>query len=378
MDILSNRLAKSLARQQEKNSFRYLRSGIIGADFSSNDYLGLAGNKELADRIAANETTQTLANGSGGSRLITGNSQLAEEVEVQLARFFKAEASLLFGSGYMANMGILSSLPQKGDTIIYDELAHACIKDGARLSMAKRFSFKHNDLESLQKRLRMAEGQVFIVVESVYSMDGDQAPLESLVRLCKDAGAALMVDEAHSTGIYGQGSGLVCALGLEGEVFARIHTFGKAMGSHGGCVVGSKLLRNYLINYSRTFIYTTALPPHSLLSLREGILFLQENLQLLQLLEKRIRLFNRLKNKWLTSLLPDPEPYSNSPIQAVVLPGNDQVQVLSTRLQEQGYDVRPILSPTVPAGKERLRICLHTFNTEEEIEGLVKSLANML
>lgn len=379
MQTLRNRLEKSLARRQETNSFRSLKIETPGVDFSSNDYLGFARNQELAARIASRSSAQSVANGAGGSRLITGNSAQAEALEAQLACFFKAEASLLFGSGYMANLGLLSSVPQKGDTILYDELAHASLKDGARLSMARRYSFKHNDPDSLRKRLRMAEGQVFVVVESIYSMDGDQAPLETLALLCREAGAALIVDEAHSTGIYGEGSGLVCALGLEQEVFARIHTFGKAMGSHAACIAGDKLLRSFLINFARTFIYTTALPPHTLLSLQAAMAYLQENVHLLQCLQENITLFNRLKTKELLPRLAEEQLLeSSSPIQGVVLPGNERVKEVAGRLQQKGYDVRPILSPTVAEGKERLRICLHTFNTEEEIKGLVHALAGML
>lgn len=379
MEILNNRLSKSLLRRQENKVLRSLRTNIRGIDFSSNDYLGLARCQALATRIAAASAAQAAGNGAGGSRLISGNSSLAEALEAQLARFFKAETSLLFGSGYMANMGILSSIPQKGDTILYDELAHACIKDGARLSMARRYSFKHNDLDSLQKRLRIAEGQVFVVVESVYSMDGDQAPLEGLVKLCREYGAALIVDEAHSTGIYGEGSGLVCALGLEQQVFARIHTFGKAMGSHGACITGDKVLHDYLINFARTFIYTTALPPHSLLNLQAAVAYLQEHKHLPEVLQQRISFFNRLKKERLLELLPEGfTPESNSPIQAIVLPGNERVIAVAEGLQQKGYDVRPIVSPTVPEGTERLRICLHTFNTEEEIKGLVDALAATL
>lgn len=378
MQILRNRLEKSLARRQETNSFRSLKAEIPGVDFSSNDYLGFARNQELAARMAGRHSAQFVANGAGGSRLITGNSAQAEALEAQLARFFKAEASLLFGSGYMANLGLLSSVPQKGDTILYDELAHACIKDGARLSMAHRYSFKHNDADSLRKRLRMAEGQVFVVVESVYSMDGDQAPLEQLALLCLETGAALIVDEAHSTGIYGEGSGLVCALGLEKTVFARIHTFGKAMGSHGACIAGDELLRSFLINFARTFIYTTALPPHTLLSLETAMTYLQENIHLLKSLQDNIALFNKVKKELLSRLPEEQLLESSSPVQGIVIPGNQRVKEVAAGLQQKGYDVRPILSPTVAEGKERLRICLHTFNTKEEIEDLVHSLVTIL
>ena len=208
--------------------------------------------------------------------MISGNSLLAEQLERELAVFFQAESSLLFNSGYAANLALISTLPKKGDTIIYDELAHACIKDGARLSPAQRFSFKHNEVASLEKRLQRAQGQVFVAVESIYSMDGDEAPLRRIAALCKQYRAALLVDEAHSTGIYGEGRGLLNELGLQEEVFAAVYTFGKAMGSHGACISGSLLLRDYLINFARPFIYTTAAAPHSLLSLQRSFYYLQQ------------------------------------------------------------------------------------------------------
>lgn len=373
-------MACKLQERKQEKSFRSLSlNDQARVDFSSNDYLGFAHNQVIAGRINKVVQEGLLPNGSGGSRLITGNSAFAESLEEQLGLFFKAASTLLLNSGYMANMAIFSCLPGKGDTIIYDELAHACIKDGARLSMAKRFSFRHNDPESLKKRLKRATGQAFVGVESIYSMDGDQAPLQEISAICREAGAVLIVDEAHSTGIYGQGSGLVAELGLEDEVFARVHTFGKAMGCHGACIVGKPPLRDYLINYARPFIYTTALPPHALVSIREAFNYLKERQGLREDLQERIEEFKQLKELYLLPVLgQDLQIQSNSPIQAIVLPGIARAPKVAVLLQQQGYDVRPILSPTVPKGKERLRICLHAFNTKEEIEGLVQALANAL
>ena len=348
-------------------------------DFSSNDYLGLARNKALGEDIAWHYSQLKSANGSGGSRLITGNSQLAEQLEAELAAFFRMEASLLFTSGYSANLGLLSSLPKKGDTILYDELAHACIKDGARLSLAQRFSFKHNNVQSLETRLKKASGAVFVAVEAVYSMDGDEAPLQEMAALCKAYGAALVVDEAHSTGIYGGGRGLVCELSLEESVFATINTFGKAIGHHGACISGSASLREYLINFARPFIYTTAPPPHSLLSLQRSFLYLQEQPGLIGQLKENINFFLALKKERLAHLLPEGlQIESRSPVQAIVWPGIEPLRRLTMKIQDQGFDVRPIIAPTVPEGRERLRICLHVFNTKEEISALVEALAKAL
>ncbi len=379
MTGLSNKLSESLNRRKLEKTYRSLRLTDGGIDFSSNDYLGLAANQELASRIHQRYIDLALANGSGGSRLISGNSLLTERLEEELAIFFQAESSLLFNSGYTANLALLSCLPKKGDTILYDELAHASIKDGVRLSLGSRFSFKHNNIVDLARRLQKVSGQAFVVVESVYSMDGDEAPLQELAQLCEERGAALLVDEAHSTGIYGAGKGLVCELGLQNKVFARIHTFGKAIGNHGASVVGTAVLRNYLINFARPFIYTTALPPHTLLSLQLTFPYLQEHKELMVRLKENIAFYLQLKQEMLDSLLPaGVQINSRSPIQAIVFPGAAAVKKLGEELGQQGFEVRPILSPTVPVGKERLRICLHTFNSKDEIKALVQALAQFL
>lgn len=380
METIINRLAESLGRREREGTLRRLRIAGNESDFSSNDYLGLARNKALAEDIARHYSKQETANGSGGSRLITGNSMLAEQLEEELAAFFGMETSLLFTSGYSANLALLSSLPKKGDTILYDELAHACIKDGARLSLAQqRFSFRHNDVQALEKRLKRAKGLVFVAVEAVYSMDGDEAPLKEMAALCKQYGAALLVDEAHSTGIYGGGRGLVCELGLEKEVFATINTFGKAIGHHGACVSGPASLRAFLINFARPFIYTTAPPLHSLLSLQRAFRYLREHPELIEQLKEKIGFFLQLKREQLDHLLPSGlQIESRSPVQAIVWPGIESLRSLTLNIQEQGFDVRPIIAPTVPEGRERLRICLHVFNTKDEIKALVGALAKAL
>ena len=228
-------------------------------DFCSNDYLGLASKFDLISPEIQAEI-QGLKLGSTGSRLITGNSKLAEETEAIIAQFHKAEAALLYSSGFMANVGLMACIAGKDDTIISDDYIHASIIDGIRLSYATKYRFKHNDLEDLETQLQLAKNRIIVVVESIYSMDGDEGPLSKIADLCEKYGALLIVDEAHSTGIYGEnGAGLVCQYGLENRVYARVHTFGKALGFHGAAVVGSHVLRDYLINYSRSFIYTTAI-----------------------------------------------------------------------------------------------------------------------
>ena len=368
MSVLNSFFAHQLQKRTLENSFRFLKTNANLIDFTSNDYLGLARSIELNDQVVNKINSLHLKkNGATGSRLLSGNSAYTEEVEHRLAKIFKAEATLIFNSGYTANLGILSSIPQRGDTIIYDELAHACIKDGARLSLADRFSFKHNDLNDLEQKLKRSKGKTFIAVESIYSMDGDECPLEQLTVLAEKYDANIILDEAHGTGVMGEdGGGLAVSLNLENKIAIRTYTFGKAMGCHGACVAGATNLIQYLINFSRPFIYTTALPPHNTVTIDCAFEFLSKNIILQKQLHAKINLFI------LTN--PDIRTKSKSAIQAVVIPGNENVKRISLQLQEQGFDVRPILSPTVPKGLERLRICLHTYNSNDDIIQLSKSL----
>ncbi|MBY0426410.1 MAG: aminotransferase class I/II-fold pyridoxal phosphate-dependent enzyme, partial [Cytophagales bacterium] len=285
----------------------------------------------------------------------------------------QSESALLFNSGYSACFGVLSTIPQKGDTIIYDELSHACIKDGARLSHADKYSFKHNDLDDLNRKLSIGSGNKFVVVESIYSMDGDMAPLKDIVAVVQNYGAHLIIDEAHSTGIVGRrGAGLSVELGIEKDVFVRIHTFGKAMGVHGACVAASQLVRDYLINFCRPFIYTTALSPHSIVSIHQSYIYLQNHDGVQNDLKEKIRTFLTRIPSELNSIV------STSPIQAVLIPGNTNVKKVANGLQANGFDIRPILSPTVPLGKERLRISLHVHNSKTEILGMVDLLNQLI
>jgi 8-amino-7-oxononanoate synthase len=365
------KLQNALESRRSEGLLRELRVVEDKIDFSSNDYLGLARNAELKAKVDEVYQSLTFTNklGSTGSRLISGNSQSFEDLETFLADTHLAVSALLFNTGYMANLAVFSTLPQKGDTVLYDELSHACIKDGIRLSLAERFSFLHNDLHSLENKLKKAKGQVFVAVESVYSMDGDFAPLAELATLCEKYDAILIVDEAHSTGVFGgNGSGLVCELGLEKRIPIRIHTFGKAMGCHGAVVVGPKELRPYLINFARPFIYTTAMSLHSVVSIKESYRYLAQNAGLQKSIAQNVKLFNSLISG------PTIKIQSESAIQALLFSGNENARKKAADLQNQGFDVRPILSPTVKKGSERMRICLHTYNTETEIKELVKAV----
>jgi 8-amino-7-oxononanoate synthase len=371
MSDLDKLLEQALIRRQADDSLRTLKivdSSLI--DFSSNDYLGLARSTILKDNIQKKiNSIADYKNGATGSRLLTGNYSLIEEAEQQLAKIFNAEAALIFNAGYNANLAVLSSIPKRGDTILYDEKSHASIKDAMRLSLAKHLSFKHNDIEDLERKIQKAEGSIFVVVESVYSMDGDICPLDAFSSFCLNHNAYLVVDEAHSTGVYGlAGSGLSCQLNLEDKIPIRIYTFGKGMGVHGACVVGSKELKDYLINFARPFIYSTAPDIHSIVSIIESFEYLKHHSQLQEKLQENVKTFKEAlgNNTFLTP--------GESAIQSFLVPGNIAVKKASQILQQKGFDVRPILSPTVTPGSERLRIIIHAYNTKSEILALAKAL----
>ena len=372
MNNVRDRLLQQLKRREDQGNLRSLKLKQDLVDFCSNDYLGLARNPDLQIDTAKRSEFMACANGATGSRLLTGNSALQMQLEEQLAGFFQAPAALLFNSGYTANLGLLSTIPQRGDTVLYDQAIHACVKDGARLSNAKCLSFRHNDLEDLKRKLLVSKGNRFVVIESLYSMEGDYSPIDQIAALCEAQQAALFIDEAHTTGWAGiQGRGLVVEHQLCHKFTARVYTFGKAMGVHGACVVGSRELIDYLINFARPFIYTTALPQHSVLAIQAALSILEQNQSNTKGLRKAIHHYLDRAS----SLTIDQSLNANSPIQWIATSSNRKSISLSNYLESQGMDVRPILSPTVPVGHERLRICLHSFNTEQEISDLVEAIS---
>jgi len=365
-------IKRKLEERRTAGNYRTLKPENKLVDFCSNDYLGFARSPVLKSNIDAEISNGCLrANGSGGSRLLAGNSTFTEDLEKQIAALHNSEAGLMFNSGYDANLGLFSSLPQRGDTIITDELIHASIIDGARLSYANRYIFKHNDLQSLEGKLQQAKGNCYVAIESVYSMDGDTPPIEQILALTDKYDAHLIVDEAHALGLYG--FGLIDGQ-LRNRVYARIVTFGKALGCHGAIVLGSNLLKEYLVNFARSFIYTTAAPYHQVAAVKMAYQLLPQSSDEIALLRNNINLF---KQKIISST-----EYtlinSDSAIQCIVLKSNEKAKELAMLLQTNGLDVRPILSPTVPGGSERIRICLHSFNTEEEIILLTNTINNFL
>jgi 8-amino-7-oxononanoate synthase len=329
-------------------------------DFCSNDYLGIVTRDLLQPFFTGHER-----HGSTGSRTLTGHYSLIEETESVIAGFHRAEAALIFNSGYAANMGVLGCIPQRGDTILFDFLSHASIRDGIRLSYAQSFSFAHNDLNDLESKLKKhatgAERNVFVATETTFSMDGDQAPLAELVELCEKYGAHLVVDEAHAIGVEGeQGEGLAQAQGLGDRLFARVYTYGKGPGAHGAAVTGSHTLKSYLVNFSRPFIYTTAMPPAATQAI-------QASYGIFPAMRAEREKIKALAGHFHQLVFPFEKQGGNTPIQALIIPGNDAVTQAAKLLQQHGFDVRPIRYPSVPRGRERLRVSLHAFNEPHQL-----------
>ncbi len=374
------KLAKSLENRKLSNSFRSLKPQSDLVDFSSNDYLGFSrsGNiYEASHNLLADLDLQR--NGATGSRLLSGNHKVYDLTEKMLADFHNVESALIYNSGYDANIGFFSAVPQRGDIIFYDELSHASIRDGINMSNARAYKFRHNNLADLRDLLirnseNKEQADLYIVTESVFSMDGDIPDLIKLAALSEEFGCFLIVDEAHATGVFGKnGEGLVHELNLQDQVFAQINTFGKAMGCHGAVILGSTDLRDYLINFSRSFIYTTALSPHSVATINSAYQYLSKsNLEMEQLKRNIMHFKDEIRKQNLQSYFVE----SQSAIQSCIIPGNDMVKKISDLLKLKGFDVKPILSPTVPVGKERLRFCVHSYNSAEEITAVLNLLGN--
>ncbi|MDD7887125.1 8-amino-7-oxononanoate synthase [Flavivirga sp. 57AJ16] len=386
--MFPKKLQQKLEERKANNALRQLGTQNNLTDFSSNDYLGFSKSKTIFNNTHAFLTEQNITyNGATGSRLLSGNHPLYNIVESLLSSFHNSESALIYNSGYNANVGIFSCVPQRGDIILYDEYIHASIRDGIKLSHAKAYKFKHNHLEDLECHLARPpagrsgsqevsqKNNIYVVTESVFSMDGDSPDLITMSQICKTHNAYLIVDEAHAVGIFGEhGAGLVQHLKLEKDVFARIVTFGKAMGSHGAAILGSDSLKQYLVNFSRSFIYTTALTPHTLANIHTAYheLILTENIKKLH---KNIAHFkgevikNGLQNYFIAS---------DSAIHCCIISGNDTVKLMSQKFQEQGFNIKPILSPTVPKEHERLRFCLHALHSKEDISKVLKGLTTFV
>lgn len=383
---IPNALQQKLQLRTESNALRKLPIPTNGIDFSSNDYLGFAKSEEIFDATHQYLLDHKIKiNGATGSRLISGNHNLYTITEKYIAEFHQSETALIFNSGYDANVGFFSAVPQRNDIILYDELCHASIRDGIQMSHAKSYKFIHNDYEYLEKLLQKLPTKnsepptIYIVTESVFSMDGDAPNMEILVQISEKFNAFLVVDEAHALGVFGRsdtfgGEGLVQSQNLQDKIFARIITFGKGLGCHGAAILGSAGLKEYLVNFARSFIYTTGLSPHSVATVLIAYQNLNQSCELKKLKEN-ISFFNQQKQLLgIKSLF----VYSKSAIHSAIIPGNEKVKQIASQLQEKGFEVKAILSPTVPEGQERLRFCLHSYNTEKEMEEVLIELSKLV
>lgn len=386
MTNLPKKLTAKIEIRAKDKTLRKLGTPHNLVDLSSNDYLGFAQNEDLFSKIFQKVLQENISqNGATGSRLLSGNHKLYPVLERFLANFHETESALVYTTGYAANTGFFSAVPQRGDIVLYDELIHASIRDGIAMGNAKGYKFKHNDLEDLKKvlanlnveRSKRVDTEVYVVTESVFSMDGDTPDLRSFAKFCMDNNFRFIVDEAHAIGVLGiEGEGVVQDLGLQDLVFARMITFGKALGVHGAAILGSSALTEYLVNFSRSFIYTTGLSPHAVASILTSYEYLnaggkKERVQL----QENLKYFKEQLKKFKLESYFIP---SSSAIQSCVVPGVKKVTSVSDKLRNDGFNVKPILSPTVQKGEERLRFCVHSFTAKEEIGLVLKLLSGYL
>ncbi|MCE2982143.1 MAG: pyridoxal phosphate-dependent aminotransferase family protein [Parachlamydia sp.] len=340
-----------LLKRKDQGSLRALKLTGEGVDFASNDYLGLAQSYALKKRFD-NEIKGQRQLGSTGSRLLTGNSAYAERLEESIASFHGFKAGLLFNCGFMANQGVIRALGSSKTVFFADAHVHASTRLGFRLAEGNTFFFRHNNVEHLEKRLAEGKGEkCWICIESIYSTDGSFAPLNEICALAEKYDARVLVDEAHATGVFGrEGRGLVNQLGLTDKVHALVITFGKALGTFGAIVLGTPQLKEEMINFSPSLMYSTALPHFCLAAI-------QCSYALFPGMEKE-----RKHVRQLGSYLG-----AESPIHFILMPGNKEARQAACQLKQAGLRVLPLLSPTVQKGKEGLRVCLHSFNTIEEV-----------
>ena len=381
MNKLPKIITSKLNARIKENALRSLDTTTNLVDFSSNDYLGFSKSITIFEEAHRYLTKRKIQeNGATGSRLLSGNHPLYDVVETMLCNFHKSEAATIFNSGYDANIGFFSSIPQRGDLILYDEFIHASIRDGITMSNAKSYKFKHNNIAHLEEMLKKArqDATTYVVTESVFSMDGDTPDLKAMTILCQKYDAYMVVDEAHAIGVLGMnGCGLVQELQLQHEIFARIITFGKALGCHGAVILGSSELKQYLVNFARSLIYTTALPPHSLSTIKVAYDAILDNDTSSQL-EKLHHNIQYFKAQLAVHNLENMFIESHAAIQSCIIEGTKNVKLIAHKLHEKGFDVKPILSPTVPKGQERLRFCLHAYNSEQEIKDVVSLLSTFV
>lgn len=378
MKELREQLEEDLRRLRKEELYRQLRIPS-GVDFSSNDYLGFSRDpgfrQEWLERLQSRLCQEAFS--APASRLLRGHTPYHEEVEQRLAAFKGSDRALLFPSGYQANVGLLTALLEPSDRVLSDRYNHASIIDGLRLSRCQKVIFPHLHLEAVRSILARPHphGRTFLVTESLFSMEGDIAPLDEYASLAEQYGAYLIVDEAHATGVFGaeRGSGLVERFGVESRCLATLSTLGKAFGLWGAFVAGPSWLVDYLVNRCRTFIFTTAVPPLLLAGVETALERIGRRPELRQrLLREAGRLRERLREKGV------PGVGGEGPLVPVVLGESRRALQVAAALQERGLDVRAIRPPTVPPGTARLRISVHADHRPEEIDRLVQTLEETL
>lgn len=338
--------------------------------FSSNNYLGLATDSRLKKK--ATEGISKYGTGAGGSRLTTGNLDIHEQLESEIADFKKTEAAIVFSSGYLANVGVISSVVKTGDTIFSDAWNHASIIDGCRLSKAKTIVYEHADMADLERKLRQSygDGKKLIVTDGVFSMDGDIAPLPKIVELAKEYKAYIMIDDAHATGVLGNdGCGTADYFGLKEEIDFTVGTLSKAIGAEGGFVSTSSIAKNYLLNNARSFIFQTALSPSAIEAAREGISIIQNEPERRKQLLKNAQ-YLRLKLEESGFVIKEGE----TPIISLIIGGSHEAMQFSAKLMDEGVFIPAIRPPTVPKGSSRLRITVMATHTIEQLDMVISKI----
>jgi len=369
---VEERLRSELTALEQKQRKRDLRiSDAI--DFTSNDYLGLTKNPVVRE-CAIRDLQSGMPLGSGGSRLLRGNHIWHEHAEKDFAEFEDTESALFFSSGYAANMAVLTAIPTRRDLILYDTMVHASIKEGIHSSLAAKKSFEHNSVEFLRKAALSVKdaGDIYVVIESLYSMDGDEAPLEEMADVCSELGINLIVDEAHATGLFGKhGRGLIDEKNVRDKILLSIHPCGKALASAGAFVCSSAIIKSYLINKARTMIFTTALPPIVPATISKVLKEIKRNPSLITQVHQnakyvRKKLQSNLK-KWIV-------PDGRSPIIPLII-GDDKIAcAVGDEMQKRGADIRPIRPPTVAEGSARFRITVNALHEQDELDLLSDGL----
>ena len=373
MSELEKALRQALEKVEEEGLARTLQPGE-GIDFTSNDYLGISADAGFRQRLSEGLSGRALS--APASRLLRGTHPEHLELEKKLAEFKGTEAALIFPTGYQANLGLLTALLSPEDRVLSDELNHASIIDGLRLSGARKYIYPHLDTDNLERELARPHpgGRTFIVTESYFSMDGDLAPLARYAALAAEHSASLLVDDAHATGLFGpgRGSGLVEEAGVERQCAAIVSTFGKALGGFGAFVAGSSTMIQWLVNRSRPFIFTTATPPLLLEMMAAGLELCADPSRRARVHALALRLREALAAGGLDC------SGSSGPIVPVIVGGNEDALEAARQLQEKGLDVRAVRPPTVAPGSSRLRISVHADHEEADIDRLASALLEIL